>query len=264
MGCKLGHPALNKSSRYLPTALGVTIVAATLWLANDPEVVFRDRRDILAARRMARTSHTMVALKNHYFKQAIAETRISGVPSNMASVALGMSKLEADYRLPYRWGGSIKNHLDGLDCTGFVHGVLHYLAVPGGERRFNTRSLYFKLNRDRAWRKIYDASDEASGPLEIDQLREGDIILWPSDLTDGKNLPGPIWGHVGIAVLVDGALHVTHFVNSDAYNDIDVIGSIGAGINTLPAEQFVTLKQRGVLTVFRLKSHPQQVSINRT
>jgi hypothetical protein len=245
---------LIKSSRYLLTALGLTVVAATVWLANDPEVAFRDRRDVLSARRMERANHTMVALKNHYFKHAIAETRISGVPSNLASVALGMSKLEPDYRLPYRWGGSIKNHLDGLDCTGFIHGIFHYLAVPAGERRFNTRSLYFKLKRDRAWRKIHDASDEESGPLDIGQLREGDVILWPSDLTDGKNLPGPIWGHVGIAVLVDDHLHVTHFVSSDAYNDLDVIGSAGAGINTLPAEQFVTLKQRGILTVFRLKS----------
>lgn len=253
MGCKLGHPALNKLSAVLLAAFCITVIATTLWLANDPEVAFRDRRDILSARRMERASHTMVALKNHYFKHALAETRINGVPSNLASVALGMSRLEPDYRLPYRWGGSIKNHLDGLDCTGFIHGIFHYLAVPAGERRFNTRSLYFMLKRDRAWQKIYDASDEESGPLDISLLREGDIVLWPSDLTDGKNLPGPIWGHVGIAVMVNGVLHVTHFVNSDAYNDLDVIGSAGAGINTLPADQFVTLKQRGVLTVFRLK-----------
>lgn len=233
--------------------LGITVIAGTVWLANDPEVTFRDRRDILSARRMERASHTMVALKNHYFKHAIAETRINGLPPNLASVALGMNKLETDYHLPYRWGGSIKNHLDGLDCTGFIHGIFHYLAVPGGERRFNTRSLYFKLKRDRAWQEIYDASNDTSESLDVNRLREGDVILWPSDLIDGKNLPGPIWGHVGVAVSVDGHLHVTHYVNSDAYNDIDMVGLIGAGINTLPADQFVTLKQRGVLTVFRLK-----------
>lgn len=226
----------------------------TLWLANDPEITFRDRRDIHSARRIERASHTMVALKNHYFKHAIAEIHINGAPSNLASVALEMSKLESDYHLPYRWGGSIKNHLDGLDCTGFIHGIFHYLAVPGGQHRFNTRSLYFMLKRDRAWLKIFDASEEGAGLLDISLLREGDIVLWPSDLTDGKNLPGPIWGHIGIVVLVSGVLHVTHFVSSDAYNHLDVIGSTGAGINTLPADQFVTLKQRGVLTVFRLRN----------
>lgn len=244
---------MNKSASFLLATFGFTVVTATVWLANDPEVAFRDRRDVLSARRMERASHTMVALKNHYFKHAIAETRINGVQSNLASVALGMNKLEPAYRLPYRWGGSINNHLDGLDCTGFIHGIFHYLATPASERRFNTRSLYFKLKRERAWLKIYDASDEGSGPFDLSLLREGDIILWPSDMTDGKNLPGPIWGHVGIVVLVDGTLHVTHYVSSDAYNDLDVIGSAGVGINTLPSDQFVTLKQRGVLTVFRLK-----------
>lgn len=195
----------------------------------------------------------MIAIKNHYFRHAIANVRLQGFPTNLASVALGMSELESTYRLPYRWGGSIKNHIDGLDCTGFVHGAMHYLAVPGGERRLNTRAMYFKLKRDRAWLKIYDASDEASGMLDMSLLQEGDIILWPSDLTDGKNLPGPIWGHVGIVVSLNGDLHVTHFVNSDAYNELDTISSAGAGINTMSAEQFVTLKQRGVLTVFRLK-----------
>lgn len=195
----------------------------------------------------------MIAVKNHYFRHAITEGRHQGLPANIASTALGMNALESTYLLPYRWGGSIKNHIDGLDCTGFVHGVMHYLAVPGGERRLNTRAMYFKLKRDRAWRKIYDSSDDASAPLDISLLQEGDIVLWPSDLTDGKNLPGPIWGHVGIVVSLNGGLHVTHYVDSDAYNPMDVVGAPGAGINTMPADRFVSLKQRGILSVFRLK-----------
>ena len=233
--------------------LAVAGAALPLLLAGDPEVVVRDRREVVAARRAERADHTMLAFKNHYFRRAIAEDRRSGLRPDMASVARRMSELESDYRLPYRWGGSIKNHLDGLDCTGFVHGIMYYLGLSGGERRFNTRSLYHRLKRDRAWQKVFDASDAPSPPFDPAMLLPGDVILWPSDLSDSRNFPGPIWGHVGIVVGETGALQVTHFVNSDAYNDRDSVGIPGPGINTLPAAEFVALKQRGILTVFRLK-----------
>ena len=200
---------------------------------------------------MARVDHTTLAIKNEYFKRAIRETADAGQKPGLGNVALRMSQIENDYRLKYVWGGSIKNHLAGLDCTGFVHGAMYYLGIPRYHKRFNTRSLYFQLKRDRNWIRLYDSSSTPDSPLDYSELRPGDLILWPSDLSDSKNLPGPIWGHIGIVTQVGEQLNVTHYVSSDAYNSRDDIGQPGPGINTLPVKEFVTLKQRGILSVFR-------------
>lgn len=223
-------------------------------MADGSDLHYRDRREIISSRRMDRSNHTTIAFKNNYFKQAIAETHIAEKSNALASAALKMSEMESHYGLIYQWGGSVKNHIDGLDCTGFVHGLLYYLALPGGERRLNTKSLYLKLKRDSSWLTIYDSLNNPEIKFDTKNLRPGDIILWPSDLDDSKNLPGPIWGHVGIAVPTNEILQVTHFVSSEAYDDFDTIGPPGPGINTMPATEFIKLKQRGILSIFRLKS----------
>jgi len=57
---------------------------------------------------------------------------------------------------------------------------------------------------------------------------------------------------VGVVTQGDsGALWVAHYVQSDAYNSLDVVGPPGPGLNTLPAADFVRLKERGLLGVFR-------------
>lgn len=228
------------------------IIGGYLWLAEvSPPAVFKSRHELIASRRMMRSDHTILAVKNDYFKRAVRETVSAGEKPDLGSVALHMSQIENDYRLKYVWGGSIKNHMGGLDCTGFVHGAMYYLGIPRYHKRFNTRSLYGQLKKDRDWIRLYDSTVESGTPLDYSALQPGDIILWPSELSDGKNLPGPIWGHVGIVTRLNGQLQVTHYVSSETYNDLDVIGQPGPGINTLPVQDFVTLKQRGILSVFR-------------
>ncbi len=230
----------------------VFVVGGSLGLADDSSsLVIKSRQELFSSRRMARSDHTTLAVKNEYFKRAIRETEKTGQKPDLASVALHMNQIENDYRLRYVWGGSIKNHLAGFDCTGFVHGAMYYLGIPRYHKRFNTRSLYFQLKKDRDWIRLYDSSSPPDTPLDYGALRPGDLILWPSDLSDSKNLPGPIWGHIGIVTLALGRLDVTHYVSSDAYNGRDDIGKPGPGINTLPVQEFVPLKQRGILSVFR-------------
>ena len=233
-------------------AVAVIVVVGTLCLVDDsPSVTLKSRQQLFASRRMDRSDHTILAVKNDYFRRAIRENTAAGQQPDLGSVALRMSQIENDYRLKYAWGGSIKNHLAGLDCTGFVHGAMYYLGVPRYHKRFNTRSLYSQLKKDRDWIRLYDSSLDPDTILDYDALRPGDLILWPSDLSDGKNLPGPIWGHIGIVTRVAGQLAVTHYVSSDAYNGRDDVGQPGPGINTLPVREFAALKQRGIVSVFR-------------
>lgn len=237
------------------TLLAITAiltVGGTLWLADEsPTVTLKNRQELFSSRRLARADHTTLAIKNEYFKRAIHETTATGQTPDLGNVALRMSQIENDYRLNYAWGGSIKNHMKGLDCTGFVHGAMYYLGIPHYHKRFNTRSLYYQLKKDRDWVRLHDSPAGTGTPLDYLALQPGDLILWPSDLSDGKNLPGPIWGHIGIVTRAHGQLHVTHYVSSDAYNNRDDIGLPGPGINTLPVQEFVKLKQRGILSVFR-------------
>lgn len=208
------------------------------------------RQALFAHRRMIRTDHTTLAIKNHYFKQSVAEAMEQG-ELGMAQIALRMNQHEHEYGMPYVWGGSIKNHLSGLDCTGFIHGLMYYVGYPKYNKRFNTKSIYLKLRRDRQWQTVFDSAVSADETIDISAVKVGDIIVWPSDLDDGRNLPGPIWGHIGVVTTKDDNLYVTHFVHSEAYDHLDVIGTPGSGINTLPVDQFIHLKQRGILAVFR-------------
>ena len=236
---------MNLANSFLVT-LAVCGVAGSIYVADQH---VDTRHSLIVSRRIARSDHTMIAFKNAFFKQSAARILEQG-ELDMSSLALDMSRHEKDFPITYVWGGSIKNHLSGLDCTGFIHGLMYYLGYPESNRRFNTKGIYLKLRRDTRWETLHDSAqtDEA---LDATRLRVGDVIVWPSDLDDGRNLPGPIWGHIGVVTQDQGRLLVTHYVHSDAYDALDVIGPTGPGINTLPAADFIRLKQRGLLGVFR-------------
>lgn len=210
------------------------------------------RKSLISERRLIRSdASTTLAFKNKYFKESILAARSLGL-NGMAAVAFNMNLVESRFKIPYVWGGSIKNHLGGLDCTGFIHGLMYYSGYPHYQRRFNTLAVYFKFLRDKSWDTVYHSTVDVQKSFSAMNLALGDIIVWPSNVDDGRNIPGPIWGHIGIVTLKNQhQVLVTHYVESDAYNDLDVIGTPGAGINTMDAQQFIDLKQRGVLAVFR-------------
>jgi hypothetical protein len=246
MGGEFRHSAMNKQFWTL-ILIAATVVAGSVLVADRHQDT---RQSMFAYRRLIRADHTMIAFKNHYFKQSVEEVMQSG-ELGMAQIAMRMNQHEAEYRLPYVWGGSIKNHLAGLDCTGFIHGLMYYVGYPKYNKRFNTKAIYLKLRRDRNWLTVFDSAKSTGEKPGTAALKVGDLIVWPSDLDDGRNLPGPIWGHIGVVTTDGTRLLVTHYVHSDAYDHLDVIGTPGSGINTLPAEQFISLKQRGILGVFR-------------
>lgn len=235
----------------------------------------------LRHRFLSNATSTTIQQKNAYFKRAVLKVT-DNKPDNLSllnwgDIALEMNKIEQEYELPYYWGGSIRNHVKGLDCSGFIHGLLYYTGEFDYRRRFNTRDFYYKLRRDPNYEQIFNALEkpyfkkqcdkvcyldspfDAFQPADeldalITRLRVGDIILWPSGVRDGRNLPGQIWGHVGIVSdLKQGVPMVTHYVSSDSYDPLDIFERKGHGINTLDAKTFISLKQRGVLSVFRHK-----------
>jgi len=209
---------------------------------------------------------TTIQQKNVYFKRAILQVTNNKPDDlsrlNLGAIALEMNRVEQNYDLPYYWGGSIRNHLKGLDCSGFIHGLLYYTGQSSFRRRFNTRSFYNQLKRSSDYSQVFD-SLQSTTRLEdvVDSLEIGDIILWPSGIHDGKNLPGPIWGHVGIISDIRHAKAlVTHYVSSDSYNKLDVFERKGHGINTLDAATFINLKQRGRLSIFRFKRNQRSAT----
>jgi len=209
---------------------------------------------------MSNVTSTTIAQKNNYFKRAILKAT-GGQPDNLSKINLGviayeMNEMEMEYELPYYWGGSIRNHYKGLDCSGFIHGLLYFTGESNYRRRFNTRAFYFKLRRDIQYTEVFNALKTPDYKLNdlVKTLEKGDIILWPSGVNDGKNVQGPIWGHVGIvSTHINGEPYVTHYVSSDAYDKLDIFPRKSNGLNTLDAKTFISLKQRGVLSVFRKK-----------
>lgn len=201
---------------------------------------------------------TRVAAKVRFIKNAI--TNLTGnapLPQAIrkltpSEVALEMNRLERIYHLPYSWGGSIKNYQKGFDCSGFLHGIFYFLGKERYKKRFTTRSLFWLLKKDPSYKLIWDAKRDGIEIPDDKMLKIGDIIIWPSGIRDGRNIPGPIWGHLGIVTTrINGVLQVTHYVRSDAYDPYDNIGIKGSGLNTMPAHLFMRLKKRGRLTIFR-------------
>ncbi len=200
-------------------------------------------------RRLFLNNRTILSKKNIYFKQAFEDVK----SDNQGSIALKMNLTEQQYNIPYYWGGDIKNFKSGIDCSGFIHGLMYYSGEVGYIKRFNTAALYYKLKRDKNYDHLYSAKlpDEF---FDVKKLKIGDIILWPSGINDGRNISGEIIGHVGIvSYLKKEIYYVTHYVNAPKYNDIDIIGVKGGGINTINASDFIGLKQRGKLNIFRKK-----------
>jgi hypothetical protein len=208
-------------------------------------------------RRISTTNHTSLSKKNIYIKEAISNTIKNNTYPNIGQVALEMNNLESKYLLPYDWGGDIKDFQKGLDCTGFIHGMMYYLGYNDYLKRFNTYSIYKKLLKDKDYTLIYQSKISSIKGYDLSKLQVGDIIIWPSGVNDFKNLPVVnTFGHIGVVSVVKNNIpYVTHFVRSHAYNDLDIFQHKGSGINTLKAKTFITLKQRGILNIFRKKNN---------
>lgn len=208
-------------------------------------------------RRVSSLNYTSLAKKNLYIKEAIKNIMNEEKFVNMGTIGYEMNRLEDKYKLPYNWGGDIKDFQKGLDCTGFIHGVMYYLGSNNYMKRFNTYSLYKKLLRDKNYQLIYQSKISSIEGYDLSQLKVGDIVMWPSGISDAKNLPVvSTFGHIGVVSNIqNNTPYITHFVRSDAYNDLDIFENKGSGINTLKAETFITLKQRGILNIFRRKNN---------
>lgn len=207
------------------------------------------RKEFSSKRRLSISNETSIAKKNDYMKEGIM--LCNSLNNNYGNVALMMNFLEKKYQIPYQWGGSIRNYSTGLDCSGFLHGIMYYMGEPDFKKRFNTYTLYKKLINNRDYQLIFSARYN-NKHLDYNNLKIGDIILWPSGMYDGKNISGEIIGHVGIVSLkYKEKYYVTNYVDSPLYNNYDIIGKQGAGINTMDAKHFIENKKRGVLYVFR-------------
>jgi len=208
-------------------------------------------------RRISAPNHTSLAKKSVYIKEAISDITSNKYPLNMGTIGYEMNRIEYKYNLPYSWGGDIKDFKKGFDCTGFIHGMMYYLGYNSYIKRFNTYSLYKKLLRDKDYKLIYQSNISSIKNFDLSQLKVGDIVMWPSGIRDAKNLPNvSTFGHIGVVSNIKNNIpYITHFVRSDAYNNLDIFENKGPGINTLKAETFITLKQRGVLNIFRKKNH---------
>jgi cell wall-associated NlpC family hydrolase len=205
------------------------------------------RQLISKNRRLFLNNRTILSKKNTYFKQAFVEAN----SENQGVIALKMNLIEKQYNIPYYWGGDIKNFKSGIDCSGFIHGLMYYSGEIEYIKRFNTSALYYKLMRDKHYEQIYSAKSP-NDFFDVNRLKVGDIILWPSGVQDGKNIPGKIIGHVGIVSYIKNQqAFVTHYVDAAKYNDFDIFGTKGAGINTINASDFIGFKQRGKLNIFR-------------
>ena len=89
-------------------------------------------------RRISVSNHTSLSKKNIYIKESIQTVLNSNTSPNLGNVGLEMNRHESQYKLPYSWGGDIKDFSQGLDCTGFVHGMMYYLGHNTYMKRFNT------------------------------------------------------------------------------------------------------------------------------
>jgi hypothetical protein len=190
--------------------------------------------------------------KRIYFRKAFEDAK----SVNQGSIAYNMNLIEEQYNIPYLLGGDINDFSPGIDCSGFIYGLMYYSGEYIHLNRLTTASLYDKLKRDKNYEHFYSAKSP-NVFFDVKKLKIGDLILWPSGITDGRNIPGKkITGHVGIVSYEkNGVYYVTHYVNSKKYNHVDIIGLKGAGINTINAKDFIGFKQSGQLNVFRKKGY---------
>jgi hypothetical protein len=204
------------------------------------------REKAFIKRRFSIHNVTYLSKKHTYFKEAFNNNIL-----NCGIVAYKMNILEKKYNIPYYWGGDIKNFKPGIDCSGFIHGLMYFSGEINYDQRFNTSSLYRLLKSSKKYKNIY-SSDLPNKKIDPKKVKMGDIILWPSGFIDGKNIPGKIIGHVGIvSKITKNITYVTHYVDAPFYNEIDLIGRSGPGINSIEINNFISLKKRGRLNIFR-------------
>jgi hypothetical protein len=230
--------------------LAVVVIAPFIFIqAFDLE--YSNTRIKDSSERRINTYGTTISRKNEYIKRSIREE----TQSDLGSIAYKMNELESEYKLPYSWGGDIRDFQKGFDCTGFIHGIMYYKGYNTYLKRFNTHSLYKMLLRDKNFKLVYKSDINSIKDFDLTKLRLGDIVMWPSGIMDAKNIPTDnIFGHIGVvSKFIENEPYITHSVRSDAYNDIDIFPNKGNGINTLKAEIFIGLKKRGVLAIFREK-----------
>lgn len=236
---------------YLINSILIIVVIIPFGVIQFSDYEYTNTRVKASSQRRIETYGSTIARKNDYVRRSIKES----LNNDMGSIAYKMNELESQYRLPYSWGGDIKDFQEGLDCTGFVHGIMYYKGYDTYMKRFNTHSLYKKLLRDKNFEMVYQSKVNSIEGFDLTHLKLGDIVMWPSGVMDAKNLPTDnIFGHIGIvSKFIDDIPYITHSVRSDAYNNIDIFPHKGHGINTLKAKTFITLKQRGILAIFREK-----------
>lgn len=229
----------------------VIIVISPFILIQTFDLEYSSTRIKDSSQRRISTYGTTISRKNEYILRSIREE----TKNDIGSIAYKMNELELDYKLPYSWGGDIKDFQNGFDCTGFIHGIMYYKGYDTYLKRFNTYSLYKMLLRDKNFDLIYKSEINSIEDFNLSTLKLGDIVMWPSGIMDAKNIPTDnIFGHIGVvSKFIENEPYITHSVRSDTYDNIDIFPHKGNGINTLKAKTFITLKQRGVLAIFREK-----------
>ena len=197
-------------------------------------------------RRYLVDNYTSIAKKSVYIKEVVEKLLKNNVSLNIGNIANEMNRLEFKYRLPYNWRRDIRDIKEGFDCTGFIHGLMYYTKDCNCKKRFNIFSLYKKLLKDRDYIILYCPRKNSIDDLDLSTLKFGDIVIWSRGVMDAKNLQvSSIFGHIGVVSSVINQIpYVTHYVRSDAYNNIDIFPLKGAGNNTLNIKRFITLKKR--------------------
>jgi len=248
MGGKLYYQTINMRTIIINIILLITPMLLASYFFWDVEYI-NTRKSMAQNRRLSINNRTVLSKKHAYFKQGFLYDKTD----NQGVVAYNMNLLEGQYDIPYCWGGDIRNFSQGIDCSGFIHGLMYYSGEVGYKKRYNTATLSSMLKRNNSYLNIYSAK-HTNISFDVINLQVGDIIVWPSGVSDGRNIPGNIMGHVGIVSrIINNEPYVTHYVDAPKYNDFDIIGKTGNGINTMKACDFIAFKERGCLNVFRKK-----------
>lgn len=223
------------------------------WIQKTDQAYLNTRTALLKQRALNHSklkSAIKLAIKKHrYFEQAFSECKTQ----DLGHVALKMNELEREYNIPYKWGGSINSlkfpQVNGLDCSGFIHGLLYYNGEISRYKRLTTDNLMNHLCKRKKYIVIYN-SKLNSRPFNSRALKTNDIILWPKELKNNRK-DIKINGHVGIvSKFVGSVAYVTH---CGKHTD-DKIGVKGEGINTIRADRFIKNKKRGSLYIIRKNS----------
>lgn len=188
----------------------------------------------------SRIAKVSTAKKNFYLRKAVHSSQIKTI----GEIALQMNLYEYEFDIPYDWGGDIFDNQKGFDCTGFIHGIMYYLDEGDYKARFSTKALYHMFKLDPQYKCIFKAKNYSIEDINSLIFNTSDIFLWPP--TNNK------FGHIAVVSKVDEKkVYLTHFVNDKKLNNIDEIGSIGPGINTLSLDSLIKYKKKDFLFIYR-------------